>query len=108
MSTPLELTVENRPDGTSYVIAVGQIDMSNSAALARTLAAAAGDLTVDLTAVDYLDSAGLNVLFANSERLEVVANPLLQPVLAISGLSKISKVRTPGPGSEDLDDPATG
>jgi ABC-type transporter Mla MlaB component len=52
---------------------------------------------VDLTEVEYLDSAGLSVLFAHAERLELIAPPLLEPVLTVSGLADLVSVRSPGP-----------
>lgn len=96
MSTSLTLTPGSRPDGTSVLTAAGEIDMSNSADLAAAVAAAlenaTGPLVVDLTAVEYLDSAGLSILLANAERIEVVATPLLGPVLTICGLTDLTAV----------------
>ncbi|MFE9116689.1 STAS domain-containing protein [Streptomyces sp. NPDC007172] len=92
MTTALTLTHGRRPDGTGLLTAVGEIDMSNAAELAAALAAAAGPLVLDLTGVEYLDSAGLSVLFPHAERLQLVTNPLLDPVLTISGLSDLTTV----------------
>ncbi|MEV4614969.1 STAS domain-containing protein [Kitasatospora sp. NPDC049258] len=96
MKTPLALTTAGRPDGTAVVTAVGEIDLSNVDAFTAALTTAlAGSRTVvvDLTAVEYLDSAGLNVLFSHAPRVEVVASALLGPVLAISGLAELTTVR---------------
>ncbi|WP_327048590.1 hypothetical protein OG320_12315 [Microbispora sp. NBC_01189] len=49
-------------------------------------------LLVDLSAVEYLDSAGLSVLFAHAPRIELVANDPLAPVLTISGLVQVTTV----------------
>ena len=98
MATPLELSTRRGADGTAVVTAVGEIDMSNAARFGDALGLAApegGRFTVDLTAVDYLDSAGLNVLFAHASRIQLIASPLLAPVLTISGLSDITSVREP-------------
>jgi anti-anti-sigma factor len=95
MSTPLTIAPGRRSDGAALLTVAGEIDMSNAGELADALTATSGALTVDLTAVDYLDSAGLNVLFAHADRLDIVAGPLLMPVLTISGLATITTVRTP-------------
>ena len=96
MTTPLTLTPTRRPDGVTVLTAVGEIDMTNSECLATAISAAEGRLVVDLTGVDYLDSAGLNVLFAHSDRLELIASPLLEPVLTISGLAGLTRMHGPG------------
>lgn len=93
MTTPLTLTHGRRPDGTALLTAAGEIDMSNTAALAAALDGTEGPLVLDLTAVDYLDSAGLTVLFAHAERLELIITPLLAPVLTISGITDLATVR---------------
>ncbi|MBN3932392.1 STAS domain-containing protein [Streptomyces verrucosisporus] len=96
MTTTLTLTDQQRPDGTPVLVAEGEIDMSNvgefRAAVDRAAGAGAGRLVVDLTAVDYLDSAGLAALFAHADRLELIAPPLLGPVLTVSGLADLATV----------------
>jgi anti-anti-sigma factor len=80
------------------VTVAGEIDMSNADrfrdALGLTAAAAAGggSFVVDLTGVEYLDSAGVHVLFAHAARIRLIAGPLLEPVLTVSGLSDITSV----------------
>ncbi|MEU6271928.1 STAS domain-containing protein [Streptomyces populi] len=91
MTTPLTLTRGQRPDGTAVLTAVGEIDMSNTADLSAALERISGPLVLDLSGVEYLDSAGLSVLFLHADRLELIANPLLAPVLAISGLTDLTK-----------------
>ncbi len=100
MATSLELSTRRNPDGTAVVTAVGEIDMSNAdsfrSALGQAASEAAGEdvrLVVDLTRVSYLDSAGVHVLFAYTPGLQLIASPLLAPVLAISGLSDVTSVR---------------
>ncbi|MDI5964977.1 STAS domain-containing protein [Streptomyces sp. SL13] len=91
MTTPLTLTSGRRPDGTALLTAVGEIDMSNTKELAAALADTPGLLVLDLTGVEYLDSAGLSVLFPHAERIELISNPLLDPVLSVSGLSGLTR-----------------
>ncbi|CCH31634.1 STAS domain-containing protein [Actinosynnema sp. NPDC047251] len=93
MTTPLILTPGRRPDGTAYLKVVGEIDMSNTTALTAALDDTPGRLVVDLTGVEYLDSAGLSVLFAHADRIELVATPLLEPVMTVSGLVEVTTVR---------------
>lgn len=98
MTTPLTLSTGQRPDGTAVLTAVGEIDMSNAAQLRDALdRAGAGPLVLDLTSCEYLDSAGLTVLFTHADHIELVAAPLLVPVLKISGLSELASVRQAGP-----------
>jgi anti-sigma B factor antagonist len=92
MTTPLSLVPGRRSDGTTLLTAVGEIDMTNTDALAAALDTARGPVVLDLTGVAYLDSAGLAVLFARAERIELLATPLLAPVLTISGLTDITTV----------------
>ncbi len=110
MATPLELSTRHDGDGTLVVSAVGEIDMSNvdqfraalGAAATAVGAAAAGAsgasgdrFVVDLTGVDYLDSAGIHALYAVAPAVRLVASPLLSPVLDISGLLGITSIRAP-------------
>lgn len=99
MATPLTLTPGRRPDGTALLTVVGEVDMSNADALAAALDSTAGHLILDLTAVDYLDSSGLSVLFSHADRVELIVNPLLAPVLTISGLADLTTIHTPEPGA---------
>ncbi|MEU8139827.1 STAS domain-containing protein [Streptodolium elevatio] len=92
MMTPLTLTPGRRPDGTALLTAVGEIDMSNTDALAAALDETPGPLVLDLTGIDYLDSAGLSVIFPHAERIEIIATALLQPVLTISGLADLTTI----------------
>ncbi|WP_353940669.1 STAS domain-containing protein [Streptomyces sp. HUAS MG91] len=96
MATHLTLTPSRRPDGIVVLTAVGEIDMSNTTDLAALLDSTPGPLVLDLTAVEYLDSAGLSVLFPHAERLELISNPLLDPVLTVSGLSDLTTTHPAG------------
>ena len=97
MATPLELSTRPGADGIPVVTVAGEIDMSNADRFrdALGLAAAAADggsFVVDLTGVEYLDSAGVHVLFAHAARIRLIAGPLLEPVLTVSGLSDITSM----------------
>ncbi|KAB1908097.1 STAS domain-containing protein [Micromonospora tulbaghiae] len=98
MSTSLTLTTSDSPDGARVLAAVGEIDMSNASAFADALAEAVrpdGEpLVVDLTKVEYLDSAGLAALFPHAGRIALIAGPLLEPLLTISGLADLTTVRS--------------
>lgn len=96
MTTPLTLASHVRADGVTVLVAVGEIDLSNSADLAAAadtaLDAASGRLLVDLRGVEYLDSAGLNELLLRAERIEIVTGPLLAPLLTICGITELTTV----------------
>ncbi|MGW5354147.1 STAS domain-containing protein [Streptomyces sp. NPDC004031] len=96
MTTPLTLTYSKRQDGAVVLRAAGEVDLSNCAELAaaadRALGHGPGPLVVDLSAVEYLDSAGLNELLVRAHRIEIVAASLLGPVLTICGLTELTTV----------------
>ncbi|MEV5320561.1 STAS domain-containing protein [Streptomyces sp. NPDC052687] len=94
MPTPLTITTGRRPDDTAVLKAVGEIDMTNADTLASHLGKTSGRLVVDLTDVEYLDSAGLSVLFAHADRIELIAGPLLLPVLTVSGLADLMTIHS--------------
>ena len=98
MATPLELSTEHGTDGTAVVTVVGEIDTSNADRFRDALGLAApegGRFVVDLTGVEYLDSAGINALFGHATRIRLIASPLLAPLLTICGLSDITSVQLP-------------
>jgi anti-sigma B factor antagonist len=107
MATPLEVSVGRDPDSVPVVVAGGEIDMSNAMQFREALGAAAadaadaaegggtGDFVVDLTRVEYLDSAGINALFVHVSRVRLIAAPLLVPVLTVAGLADVLSVREP-------------
>ncbi|GAB2592205.1 STAS domain-containing protein [Streptomyces capparidis] len=95
MTTPLTITPTRRADGTPLLTVAGEIDMSNTDTLAAALDATSGPVVLDLTAVEYLDSAGLTVLFDHADRIELLASPVLLPVLTVSGLTELTTVHGP-------------
>jgi anti-anti-sigma factor len=99
MATPLNLTADLSADGRPRVTASGEIDLSNIDAFTDALETASGGtrgpITVDLSAVKYLDSAGINALFEQADQvdgLHLIVHPLLIRVLTISGLTEIANV----------------
>ncbi|MGC4892350.1 STAS domain-containing protein [Micromonospora sp. DT31] len=98
MSPSLTLTTSDGADGVRVLSVAGEIDMSNAdtfgAALTDAVRPDGGPLVVDLTKVEYLDSAGLAVLFPHAERISLVAGPVLAPLLTISGLADLTTVRS--------------
>ena len=111
MPTMLSLSSTRRDDGNLVLIAAGEIDLSNIGAFNHALATATteaansgGTLTVDLSAIEYLDSAAINALFAHADHIHLIAHPLLMPILKISGLTELVTVEaaalTPGARSD--------
>ena len=98
MTTPLELATRPDDNGNTVLTAVGEIDMSNVAGFRDALSQAGtggAAFIVDLTGVDYLDSAGLTALLPYAARIRVFAPAVLAPVLAVSGLDSITTVVSP-------------
>jgi anti-sigma B factor antagonist len=97
VTTPLTLVPGPGGEGDRVLTVTGEIDMSNASefgsALDRELETGAA-VTVDLTGVGYLDSAGVAVLFdrADAHELRLVAPALLARVLQVSGLARVTKV----------------
>jgi anti-anti-sigma factor len=84
--------------GTATVVVVGEIDVVSAPELARTLdAAPAGDhLVVDLTAVTFLDSAGVRALYDQVDRqpeLIVAPGAIILRILTLTGLCDVLTVR---------------
>ena len=95
MAAPLSLHTVQRSDGSVVVTATGEIDLSNIDEFTGALSAVGTDgsmLIVDLSGVQYLDSGAINALFANAGRIRLIANPILMPVLKISGLTQVADV----------------
>ena len=96
MTNELRITTRPGADGGPVLAVEGEIDIANADALREALderLAGADRVTVDLTGVGYLDSAGLAVLFPHARRLDLVATRLLASVLKVSGLADVAAVR---------------
>ena len=104
MTTPLTLDTARRSDGKLVLVAAGEIDLSNIDAFTRALSGAAiggdGALLVDLSAVEYLDSAAINVLAGHADRIELVAHPILMRVLQVSGLTELTAIVPASPTTQ--------
>jgi anti-anti-sigma factor len=108
MMTPLSLHTDRGVDGTPRVVAAGEIDISNIHAFTEALTTASEGnrraITVDMSAVKYLDSAGINVLFKHADamdRLHLIVHPFLMRILKITGLSDIATVQPADAPSRD-------
>ena len=100
MMTPLSLNTDRGVDGTPRVIAAGEIDISNIHAFTEALTTASDGhrrpITVDMSAVKYLDSAGINVLFKHADEMDhlhLIVHPFLMRILKITGLSDIATIQ---------------
>ena len=98
MSTPLGVRTD-RHGGTVVLSVTGELDLSNVEVFTDAIEAAVGHgqetgrSTVDLAAVEYLDSAAINALFDHAPQIRrIVANPILMSVLTISGLASVVEV----------------
>ncbi|HZE16578.1 MAG TPA: STAS domain-containing protein [Mycobacterium sp.] len=107
MPTSLTLETARCNDGKLVLIAAGEIDLSNVDAFNQALttatteaASSGGTLTVDLSAVEYLDSAAINALFARADHIHLVAHPLLMSILTISGLTELVTIELAPPTAE--------
>jgi anti-anti-sigma factor len=88
-------------DTTPVVVASGDIDLANVADFSDAMAKAATGstaLTVDLTEVNYCDSAAVRALFAVAATTEltmiVAATGPIKTLLGISGLDRVAAVVT--------------
>ncbi|MDQ1532182.1 MAG: hypothetical protein QOE37_2335 [Microbacteriaceae bacterium] len=103
MPTSLTLDTARSVDGRLVLTATGEIDLSNVEPFSQALNTAVADaddggergLVVDLSGVEYLDSAAVNVLFPHAEHIRVIAHPFLVRIFDISGFSEIGAVESP-------------
>jgi anti-anti-sigma factor len=102
MPVSLSLETTRRDDGALVLSAIGEIDLSNIENFDQALTAAIAEatshgtkLTVDLGAVDYLDSAAINALYNVAEHLHLIANPVLMRSLTVSGLAELVTIEPP-------------
>ena len=98
--TEATMTVEHDSDGTARIALAGEIDMDNARLVEQQITGAISNqitaVTLDLSGIDYIDSAGLRVLFTLGSRLSTlqIALRLLVPerstvrrVIDLSGMA---------------------
>jgi anti-anti-sigma factor len=108
MSTSLALDTAHPESGTLVLIAGGEIDLGNVDEFKQALTAVTAEagtsgatLVVDLSGVEYLDSAAINVLCDRAAGIAVlIANPLLMSTFTISGLAELVAVQPASPATE--------
>ena len=76
-----------------------RIDQALTTAVAEAVGSG-GKLTVDLSAVEYLDSSAISALAARADHINLTAHPLLMSVLTISGLSELVTIEPAPPTAE--------
>ena len=103
MRTSLTLDTGHR-DGGLFLTAAGEIDLSNIEVFRQALMGATAEatasgtpLTVDLTGIEYLDSAAINALYSQADCIRLIANPVLMRGLAVSGLAELVAIDFPPP-----------
>ncbi|MCP3803879.1 STAS domain-containing protein [Allokutzneria sp. A3M-2-11 16] len=87
-----------RDDGEiRTVTVVGEVDVANAGELETALTGAGARIVVELDRAEYLDSAGLRVLFthARTRRLELVLRRGggVEQVVTLSGLTEVAAIR---------------
>jgi len=107
MPTLLTLDTTRRDDGKLVLTAAGEIDLSNVDTFTQALTTAIAEtasggetVTVDLSAVEYLDSAAINALFTHAERIRLIVRPLLIRIFEITGLTELAIVETAPPRAD--------
>jgi stage II sporulation protein AA (anti-sigma F factor antagonist) len=104
--TEAHLAVERVREDAVRIVVGGEIDLANASAVERQIVDAISnqltEVTLDLTALTYIDSAGLRVLFTLGTRLETlqIALELVVPtespirkMIELSGVAAAIPVR---------------
>ena len=104
--TEAHLAIERVREDAVRIVVGGEIDLANASAVERQIVDAISnqltDVTLDLTALAYIDSAGLRVLFTLGTRLETlqIALELVVPtespirkMIELSGVAAAIPVR---------------
>jgi anti-anti-sigma factor len=93
---PVKISV-TEAEGTATLVVAGEIDVISAPELRRALGEApAGRLVVDLTAVTFLDSAGVKALYDHVDRrpeLIVAPGAVILRILTLTGLCDVFTVR---------------
>ena len=101
----VDVTVD---DGNVRIAVSGEVDLANAAAVEDQIVAAitnqVASVSVDLGAVDYMDSAGMRILFSLASRLaglqiglEIVApvGSAARRLVEVAGLAPLVALRPP-------------
>jgi len=112
MTEPLaRVLIVDMPDASPTARIIGEVDASNTGWIAAQLTVAAdasGTLTIDLTAITYLDSRGMGVLQALADRhvrgslhltFLVDVPSLAHTLLVITGIDQTVPIRSPSGGN---------
>lgn len=96
-------------DGSMRITLSGEIDLANAAVVEDEIRAAVSNqpttVSVDLTDLTYMDSAGIRILFVLASRLQALRSvlelivPLDSPTRRIVELSGFESLATLRPGS---------
>jgi anti-anti-sigma factor len=103
------VTVLVHPDGSRvHIVLTGEVDLANADVVEEQLAAAIPNhltwVSLDVGGLDYVDSAGLRVLFALAARLDVLqidlevcapVGSLARRVLELSGFETVVALEPP-------------
>jgi anti-anti-sigma factor len=99
----------NAEDGSVHIAVSGEIDLANAATVEDELREATSHqpvaVSVDLTNLSYMDSAGIRILFMLASRLQALGIvvelivPLDSPTRRLIELSGLDSLATLRPGS---------
>ena len=115
MSGLVDMTVEQRGDEVVLVRLTGELDMSVAGPAGDRIAAAVPNaalgVVVDMTALDFIDSSGVSMLFglarrvgSHRQQLRVVA----APGKAVARVLEIVEFRRAAPVDPDVDSAVAG
>ena len=109
LEPPVLTLVREAEDGIAVVRASGELDLASAPQLVRAISLSAGGrrprVLVDLSALEFCDSAGLRALLgaareveARAGRLVVAVEPegMVARLLELAGLTEFLRVRPPG------------
>jgi anti-anti-sigma factor len=101
---PAEVLIDTRvdPAGAAIVIVSGELDISNAhsleTALASITAQRPGRLIFDLSALRFMDSAGIAVLLGAAAKVDAVRlrnpSPIVRRVVEVTGLTAVLPIES--------------
>ena len=105
----MEMTVLQRDDDITHVVLAGHLDMTGTEEIDEAFCAVTAKrgrpVIVDLSAVEFLASRGIGLLFLNAKQLMRAGHKmvLLQPQEIVESVLKTSKVEKVMPIAHDLE-----